>query len=293
MASNSSRPQASRGYSAPFLSRSSTSSSNTDSSSGSASPTTHHCPQQQQHSKAKTDEPGYFSAQAPSSSLASPTQFHIDYNSNSFASSSSHHSTNTNNAFTNAFNAAYYGTSPDNSNSNSYTYTTHSAGPTAPYPIITATITSRHPPPSTSNRSTPEEEDSNSPYSQFAMHIPGPPTTLSLGGGGGRSSSSSHHHRGGPQVMSSSSHHRSQQQQPLPSPLDRTRRMPPPSSRSTPQMQVTSSVYAYTLSVQLPKAIQPEMVTVCANKGDKIKVVADVWHLEDESECLFLSAFYA
>jgi hypothetical protein len=50
-------------------------------------------------------------------------------------------------------------------------------------------------------------------------------------------------------------------------------------------MQVTSSVYAYTLSVQLPAAIQPEMVTVCANKGDKIKVVADVWHLEDESEC--------
>ncbi|KAH6913584.1 hypothetical protein BKA70DRAFT_725706 [Coprinopsis sp. MPI-PUGE-AT-0042] len=296
MSSNASRPQPSRVYTAPLLSRSSTSSSNT---SGSASPSTHHYPQQQ-HARTKTDEPGYFSAQAPSSSLASPTQFHVNYTGNTSSSSrhNSNNNTSTNNAFTNAFNAAYYGTSSNpninNSNSNSYTYTTHSTGPTAPYPIITATITSRHPPPSSSNRSTPEEEDSN-PYSQFAMHIPGPPTTLSLGGGGGRSS----HHRGGggggngPQVLSSSSHHRSQQppQQPLPSPLDRTRRMPPPSSRSTPQMQVTSSVYAYTLSVQLPAAIQPEMVTVCANKGDKIKVVADVWHLEDESHYEWQIAF--
>ncbi|TFK27948.1 hypothetical protein FA15DRAFT_585377 [Coprinopsis marcescibilis] len=48
-------------------------------------------------------------------------------------------------------------------------------------------------------------------------------------------------------------------------------------------MQIASTVYNYTLSVQLPAAIQPEMVTVCANKGDRIKVVADVWHMENES----------
>ena len=49
-------------------------------------------------------------------------------------------------------------------------------------------------------------------------------------------------------------------------------------------MSVSSSVYYYTLSVTLPTSIQPEMVTVCANKGDKLKVVADAWHMENESE---------
>ena len=266
--SSSSRPHPSRGYTAPFL-------SHPDSSS--------HKP-----SKTEDNNPDYFSAQAPSSSLASPNQFQVSYTSTNFGStnpSPSSSSNTTNNAFLNAFNSAYYGNSNpyrNTSNTNSYTYTTHSSGPTAPYPIITATITSRHPPPS-SNRSTPEEEDSN-PYSQFAMQIPQPPSTLSLG-------TSGRSHRSSPIMSSSSSHHRGQQQQPLPSPLDRTRRMPPPSSRSTPQMQIMSSVHAYTLSVQLPAQIQPEMVTVCANKGDKIKVVADVWHLEDESHYEWQIAF--
>jgi len=33
----------------------------------------------------------------------------------------------------------------------------------------------------------------------------------------------------------------------------------------------------------LPRSIQPEMVTISANKGDRLRVVADAWHMERES----------
>ncbi|KAF9463962.1 hypothetical protein BDZ94DRAFT_1163053 [Collybia nuda] len=47
-------------------------------------------------------------------------------------------------------------------------------------------------------------------------------------------------------------------------------------------MNMTSSRDKHTLHVQLPTAIQPEMITVSANKGDKLKVVADAWHMEND-----------
>ncbi|KAF8150154.1 hypothetical protein B0H34DRAFT_666425 [Crassisporium funariophilum] len=48
-------------------------------------------------------------------------------------------------------------------------------------------------------------------------------------------------------------------------------------------MTLTSSQSTHTLSVKLPASIQPEMVTISANKGDRLKVVADAWHMEGES----------
>lgn len=146
-----------------------------------------------------------------------------------------------------------------------------------PYPVITATVTSRNPSGTTTTTSSVTTPEQNA-LSQFAMHIPIPPT-LSL------TTSSRQYHHPGPQVhpvsYSNSRPGSTPGYEDLPSPMDRSRRMPPTSN--SPQMQIASSTYHYTLSVQLPSAIQPEMVTVCANKGDKIKVVADVWHMENES----------
>lgn len=62
----------------------------------------------------------------------------------------------------------------------------------------------------------------------------------------------------------------------------------PASDESAPRMTVTSTVYGYQFSVKLSSAIQREMVTISANKGDKLKVVADAWHMENESELLRL-----
>ncbi|KAG5637958.1 hypothetical protein H0H81_002486 [Sphagnurus paluster] len=47
-------------------------------------------------------------------------------------------------------------------------------------------------------------------------------------------------------------------------------------------MEVSSSPGKHTLHVQLPLTIQPEMITVSANRGDKLKVVADAWHMESD-----------
>jgi hypothetical protein len=49
-------------------------------------------------------------------------------------------------------------------------------------------------------------------------------------------------------------------------------------------MDVSSSSTKYTLHVQLPVTIQPEMITISAQKGDKLKVVADAWHMENNCE---------
>jgi hypothetical protein len=57
-------------------------------------------------------------------------------------------------------------------------------------------------------------------------------------------------------------------------------------------MTVASTVYCYTFCVKLPAAIQPEMVTVSANRGDKLKVVADAWHMENESASCILLFYY-
>ncbi len=52
-------------------------------------------------------------------------------------------------------------------------------------------------------------------------------------------------------------------------------RAPPPFA--APQMALSSTEVKHTLSVLLPRNITPEMVTISANKGDRIRVVADAF----------------
>ena len=47
-------------------------------------------------------------------------------------------------------------------------------------------------------------------------------------------------------------------------------------------MHTTSSNSKYVLNVQLPIEIKREMVTVSAKKGDRIAIVADAWHMEED-----------
>jgi hypothetical protein len=51
-------------------------------------------------------------------------------------------------------------------------------------------------------------------------------------------------------------------------------------------MTLASTSAKYTLSVLLPSNIQPEMVTISANKGDRLRVVADAFG-GDECEYSF------
>lgn len=67
-----------------------------------------------------------------------------------------------------------------------------------------------------------------------------------------------------------------------PSPSARARRSAPPSR--TPAMQLETTVSNHTLKVKLPVEIQPEMVTVSVQKGDRLSIVADAWHMEEDSE---------
>lgn len=69
----------------------------------------------------------------------------------------------------------------------------------------------------------------------------------------------------------------------IPSPTARARRIPSPSR--TPPMHITPSDSKYVLNVQLPTEIQREMVTVSAKKGDRIAIVADAWHMEEDCKC--------
>ncbi|KAK0469471.1 uncharacterized protein EV420DRAFT_1757217 [Desarmillaria tabescens] len=71
--------------------------------------------------------------------------------------------------------------------------------------------------------------------------------------------------------------------------LSRNRRAPSPSS--SPPMTITSSSTKHTLDVHLPPDIQPEMVTISAQKGDKLKVVADAWHMESNCPYEWLITF--
>ncbi|KAJ3879468.1 hypothetical protein F5051DRAFT_325921 [Lentinula edodes] len=47
-------------------------------------------------------------------------------------------------------------------------------------------------------------------------------------------------------------------------------------------MDVQSSLSGYLLTVQLPDHIKHEMVTISVLKGNKLKVIADAWHMETE-----------
>lgn len=58
----------------------------------------------------------------------------------------------------------------------------------------------------------------------------------------------------------------------------RARRVP--SSSRYPSMDIISSTSEYTFDISLPIVIKPEMVTITTAKGDKVKIVADAWHLE-------------
>lgn len=167
------------------------------------------------------------------------------------------------------------GVSPAISPATPYTSGLSSASPmTSDYPIVTATVTSRNQTGLTSSTNTMPARDD--PLRQFALHIPAPPA-LSLSSASRQPVPSVH----AGSAHTSSARATSTPYDDIPSPMDRSRRMP--SSTHAPQMTVASSVYYYTLSVKLPTSIQPEMVTVSANKGDKLKVVADAWHMENES----------
>ncbi|KAJ7084017.1 hypothetical protein B0H15DRAFT_849777 [Mycena belliarum] len=65
--------------------------------------------------------------------------------------------------------------------------------------------------------------------------------------------------------------------------MARARRVPSPSRY--PAIDIISSAAQYTFHVDLPIAIKPEMVTISTAKGDKVKIVADAWHLE--ADCHF------
>jgi hypothetical protein len=80
-----------------------------------------------------------------------------------------------------------------------------------------------------------------------------------------------------PRVMT---FHRAPSSSEVPSPMDRPRRSPPP--MQSPNMTISSIPAKHTLHVQLPISIQPEMITISAQKGDKLKVVADAWHMESD-----------
>lgn len=161
-------------------------------------------------------------------------------------------------------------------------------------PVITTNFMS-----SNSNPTSPNQPSASSPHylpsdivEQFALHMPTPPTLLL----------SQSAVRNPPPNATNLAPHVSVSSKPsplpntnmdtLPSPMDRTRRMPP--SSQTPDMTLSSSTTTHTLSVMLPRSIQPEMVTISANKGDRLRVVADAWHMEGESELatyFFFSAF--
>ncbi|OCH89715.1 hypothetical protein OBBRIDRAFT_653955 [Obba rivulosa] len=65
------------------------------------------------------------------------------------------------------------------------------------------------------------------------------------------------------------------------SPLARERRSPPPSLK--PPMEVTTLHNEYVLTTKLPPGITSDMIVVTAQKGPRIKVVADLWHSEQNA----------
>lgn len=49
-----------------------------------------------------------------------------------------------------------------------------------------------------------------------------------------------------------------------------------------PEMTLSSNYARHTLSVELPKIILPEMVMICANRGNRLKVSANAWSMPSE-----------
>ena len=176
---------------------------------------------------------------------------------------------------------------------------TSPSAPSSPYsrntpfsssgPVIKASFMTRN---DNSNPTSPDQPPSSNSHhlspetiQEFALHIPAPPT-LSLSQSAVRNPPLNATNLA-PRVSVSSmpSPMPNKTLDSFPSPMDRTRRMPP--SHQTPDMTLSSSPTVHTLSVMLPRSIQPEMVTISANKGDRLRVVADAWHMEGESEfCL-------
>nr|GAT44428.1 predicted protein [Mycena chlorophos] len=67
-----------------------------------------------------------------------------------------------------------------------------------------------------------------------------------------------------------------------------------PSVSRYPKMHIDSSPNAYTMQLALPSTItSPEMVTISTAKGDKLRIVADAWHLESDCHYEWEVAFPA
>lgn len=66
--------------------------------------------------------------------------------------------------------------------------------------------------------------------------------------------------------------------------LELSRRSPPPNWKDRPTLRISrSSETEHTLTVRLP-GFAPEMVTVSARRENRLAVVADMWHSEDNCE---------
>ncbi|KAF5390597.1 hypothetical protein D9757_002674 [Collybiopsis confluens] len=61
------------------------------------------------------------------------------------------------------------------------------------------------------------------------------------------------------------------------SPMQRERRAP----SNTPPPDIETFHSNHTIRIQLPRDIKHEMVTISVLKGDKLKIIADAWHMED------------
>lgn len=56
-----------------------------------------------------------------------------------------------------------------------------------------------------------------------------------------------------------------------------------------PPLSLQSTQSSYIISTKLPMLTLPEMVTIFAVKGDRLKIVADAWHMEEN--CEYMSIF--
>lgn len=207
-------------------------------------------PQKTPSSSYTPSDYSYFSPQAPFTTPASAPNL----TSNSFHSSSS---------------PATPG------NGARHTYTTHTTTPEGP--VITSTITTRggggirHTHPHPVGGGPGGHGGNTNALQQFALHIP-PPPPLSLSISAVRN----------PIAFYSGSSPSSPSSVSPASPLSPSHlhSYPTPSHNqplAAPQMTLASTSTKYTLSVLLPSNIQPEMVTISANKGDRLRVVADAF----------------
>lgn len=167
-------------------------------------------------------------------------------------------------------------------NGTGHTYTTHTTTPQGP--VITSTITTRgsggirHTHPYPGGGGAGGHGGNSNALQQFALHIP-PPPPLALSTSAVRNPSA---------FYSGSSPSPSSSVSPA-FPPSHIHSYPIPSHNhplAAPQMTLTSTSAKYTLSVLLPNNIQPEMVTISANKGDRLRVVADAFG-GDECEYSF------